>query len=92
MESTLTLDKDEFIKLYGDVVMTFSSYYKYSFCFMGTKDDLIIHCKTTENKDDCYYLNITNTPKTLSNIGSMFASGQALKNDEIIHAFDIEGY
>lgn len=31
-----SITKEEFIKKYGKVEVTFSSYYKYTFCFSGT--------------------------------------------------------
>jgi hypothetical protein len=33
------MTKEEFIEKYGDVLVTFSSYYKYSFSFTGTFGD-----------------------------------------------------
>lgn len=61
------LTKEQAVKKYGNVLCKFSSYYKYSFNFVGTADDgAEIHLSTGGNSDSIYRYNIdTQTTKTM---------------------------
>ena len=48
------ITKKEFMDQYGDVVVSFSSYYKYSFTFRGTKNGESIRVCLGGNHSDIY--------------------------------------
>jgi hypothetical protein len=69
MESNIQpriLTYKEFIEMYGDVMMSFRSYYKYTFYFTGkTADGNTINASYGGSADDIYRYEVDTTPKSL---------------------------
>ena len=81
------MTREEFIKEYGDVVVTFSDYYKYVFNYTGTTADgteVIAH--VGGNADDIYRLNVANGET--STVADLYPNGGiATKDGNIIDDF-----
>jgi len=57
----MSISKDEFIKKHGDVVLTFNSYYKYTFTYSATLEDgRSLIANIGGNSDDIYRLDVSN--------------------------------
>lgn len=60
---------EEVIEKYGNIFVTFSSYYKYSFSFgADIEDGIHIGLSVGGNADDIYRLSIDNNPITIKQI------------------------
>jgi len=54
------LTKEEFLAQYGDVLVQFSSYYKYSFAYRGfAMDGTVVVVKSGGNSEDIYSEHVT---------------------------------
>jgi hypothetical protein len=54
------MNKDEVMAKYGDVPMTFTSYYKYSFSFAGQSEDgTFVSCSFGGDSDEIYRFEVT---------------------------------
>ena len=57
----MDISKNEFIKRHGDVVLTFSSYYKYTFTYSATfEDGSSLTASIGGNSDEIYRLDVAN--------------------------------
>lgn len=54
---------DDFLQKYGDVPVVFSSYYKYSFAYVGTLDNKTIKVYVGGNSDDIYKFEVKSGEK-----------------------------
>ena len=64
----MDLSKEDFIKIYGNTIMTFDSYYKYSFSFKGKTNDNINVFITTEGDKDGIYRFYVENKQTLNDL------------------------
>ena len=55
---TEQISRDEAIEIYGDIVVKFSSYYKYSFTFSGSRDGVTIALSLGGDHNDIYKLSV----------------------------------
>ncbi len=60
---------EEFEAAFGDVELTFSSYYKYEFTFTGSKGDVKISADYGGDSDDIYRYSVRNNEKR--NVGNV---------------------
>ena len=83
MEATLTIDMErkEFIEKYGDVEVTFSHYYKYTFTYATElQDGSKLSVGFGGHHDDIYHAEVSNNDKQLVRnldpyIGSVYKDG-----------------
>lgn len=63
---TLNIDgKEDFLKIYGDEKVTFSSYYKYTFTYRGETDlGVTLIVSTGGSSEDIYKMNVANNDVT----------------------------
>lgn len=76
----LKANRDEFLEKYGDVLVTFSSYYKYCFTYRGVMpdgSDLI--CHKGDSIDSIYRLEVNNEPISL---GELWPNTVEIRNSE----------
>lgn len=60
---------DEVVSKYGDVMVTFSSYYKYSFSYGADIEDGIRICLSIgDNADDIYRLSVNANPISIKQL------------------------
>ena len=51
----MNISKEEFLEKYGDVLVQFNNYYKYSFSYRGVaKDGTVVVVKSGGNANDIY--------------------------------------
>lgn len=56
---SMSITKAEFMERYGDVLVSFSSYYKYTFYFRGIAENgETITCSIGSSSDDIYKLDV----------------------------------
>jgi hypothetical protein len=81
------MSKAEFLEKYGDVQVEFSSYYKYSFTFIGTAEDgAAVSVSVGGNADDIYRMEVVATyPETVRDLDAY--SGDATLNGETVASF-----
>lgn len=61
------MELNEALEKYGETMLTFSHYYKYSFTFSGfAEDGTGITMETGGNADDIYRYEVTNDPQMLA--------------------------
>jgi hypothetical protein len=53
------LNEKEFLEMYGEVKVVFTSYYKYSFSFRGEFNGKSIYVSVGGNADDIYKFDVT---------------------------------
>lgn len=59
------MTRKEFIEKYGDIEVTFSSYYKYTFTYRADLDDgSAINVSFGGNADEIYRFNVVNNDKS----------------------------
>lgn len=80
------MTRKEFIEKYGDVVVTFSSYYKYSFTYVGKlADGSMIACSVGGCHDDIYRMDVNTNPITIANLEPY--SGTVTSNGQLVDDF-----
>lgn len=80
------ITKDEALKKYGDVVVTFSSYYKYTFSFVGESEGLSICCEYGGYADLIYRYSVLNNQScAIKEID--FCRLSVFKDSEVIEEF-----
>ena len=81
------MDKKEFLSTFGEVEVTFSSYYKYTFTFEATlPDGRVLYVSIGGHVDDIYRMSITNNQKqTVLSLDP--DSGSVRKGDELLCDF-----
>jgi hypothetical protein len=52
------LNEKEFLEMYGEAIVVFTSYYKYSFSFRGEFNGKSIYVSVGGNADDIYRLDV----------------------------------
>lgn len=80
------MTREEFYAKYGDVKVTFTCYYKYTFSFSGTCDngyDIVVD--VGGNCDDIYRFNVGSDPIAIKNLG--IVSGEVRNNEYIVDSF-----
>lgn len=84
------LTTEEFEKAYGDVELTFSSYYKFAFTFSGTAPDgVTITADLGGNSDDIYRESIDNNEKRkVGVICQTWRKVQAFRGEDLIFNYD----
>lgn len=81
------MTQNEFLEKYGNVLVTFSSYYKYSFTYKGTLEDgSYIEVRVGGNSDDIYRFEVfADKEKTIDDLYPY--SGQVFKDGKEIEEF-----
>lgn len=80
------MTKEEFIAKYGDVKVTFDSYYKYTFSFSGTcEDGNAIYVDVGGDSHDIYKLGVGTNEEAIKNLG--IVSGVVSKNGIPLESF-----
>jgi hypothetical protein len=68
------LNEKEFLEMYGEAKVVFTSYYKYSFSFRGEFNGKSIYVSVGGNADDIYRFDIdANKEYTLKELGMSYA-------------------
>jgi hypothetical protein len=82
------MSKQEFLEKFGDVKVKFSSYYKYTFTFVGTADDgTQVSVRAGGNSDDIYRFDVAaDYAETVSGLDPY--GGAATLNGETVAEFD----
>lgn len=69
MMNELKSDRTEFLEKYSDVLVTFSSYYKYQFTYNGVMPDgFTLICQKGGDTDSIYRLEVNNEPISLGEL------------------------
>ena len=86
--TSLEMTKEEFIEKYGEVKVKFSSYYKYTFNYIGTlPDGNVISVDCGGNADDIYrYEVVPDMEETISSIDP-YAGSVRDKDYKVIDQF-----
>lgn len=80
------MTREEFIAKYGDVKVTFTCYYKYTFSFSGTCDNgYDIFVDVGGNGDNIYSLGVGSDPIAIKNLD--IVSGEVRNNEYIVDSF-----
>jgi hypothetical protein len=81
------LTKEEFIAKYGDYVVTFEHYYKYTFRFQNANgSDLKINVGVGGNNDEIYRFDFSkNTLFTVKDLDPFV--GEVMRGDDVIDEF-----
>lgn len=82
------MTKAEFLQMYGDIEVSFESYYKYSFTFRGvTSEGHVVVVSVGDSADDIYRLEVGTEKKSVKSLdpssGQVYISG----NPDPIHSF-----
>jgi hypothetical protein len=82
--SETKLEKSEVLAMYGDVLLTFSSYYKYSFTFSGVAEDgAAISATVGGDSNNIYRFSVTPASKITLNTESHYAASVHRGDEEI---------
>lgn len=86
------ISKDEFMEKYGDVMVTFDHYYKYTFTYAGkNKDGVLVEVSWGGNADDIYRCSVSAGNE--ESVESLYPyDGTAYKDGEAIEEFYEEGW
>jgi hypothetical protein len=90
--TTETLKYDQFMEMYGDTMMAFMSYYKYTFHFTGKTDDgKTISASYGGSSEDIYRYNVSVIPVPLRQIEPLTAT---VCDDDynMIHKLEYQGW
>lgn len=81
------MERKEFIKKYGEVEVTFSHYYKYTFTFTGVLENgSIISVDIGGNADDIYREEVSNDEKQVVSHLEPYA-GRVYNQGKEVHSF-----
>ena len=90
--TTETLKYDLFMEMYGDTMMGFMSYYKYTFHFTGKTDDgKTISASYGGSSEDIYRYNVSVIPVPLRQIEPLTATVYD-DDDNKIHKLEYQGW
>jgi hypothetical protein len=90
--TTETLKYDQFMEMYGDTLMSFVSYYKYTFHFIGKTDDgKTISTSYGDSADGIYRYNVSVIPVPLRQIEPLTAT-VCDDDDNKIHQLEYQGW
>jgi hypothetical protein len=90
--TTETLKYDQFMEMYGDTMMAFMSYYKYTFHFTGKTDDgKTISASYGGSSEDIYRYNVSVIPVPLRQIEPLDATVCDIDNNKI-HKLEYQGW
>jgi hypothetical protein len=90
--TTETLKYDQFMEMYGDTLMSFVSYYKYTFYFTGkTADGKTIDASYGGSSEDIYRYNVSVIPVPLKIIEPLDAT-VCDADDNKIHKLEYQGW
>ena len=90
--TTETLKYDQFMEMYGDTMMSFVSYYKYTFHFTGkTADGKTINASYGGSSEDIYRYDVSVIPVPLKIIEPLDAT--VCDDDDCwIHKLEYQGW
>ena len=87
-----TIKYDQFMEIYGDTLMSFMSYYKYTFTFTGKTDDgKTINASYGGEADGIYRYNVSAIPVPLRQIEPITAT-VCDDDDNRIHQLEYQGW
>jgi hypothetical protein len=90
--TTETLKYDQFMEMYGDTMMSFVSYYKYTFHFTGkTADGKTINASYGGSSEDIYRYDVSVIPVPLKIIEPLDATVCDV-DDNKIHQLEYQGW
>jgi hypothetical protein len=90
--TTETLKYDQFMEMYGDTLMSFVSYYKYTFHFIGiTADDKTISASYGGSSEDIYRYDVSVIARPLRQIEPLDAT-VCDADDNKIHKLEYQGW
>lgn len=90
--TTETIKYDQFMEMYGDTLMSFMSYYKYTFIFTGKTDDgKIINASYGGDAEGIYRYNVSIIPVPLRQIEPITATVWDGDGDRI-HQLEYQGW